>query len=180
MLIDIFPRAHDRFLKHPPARRSSRRAGPAADRAGATAPADPYSYLQGACARSHAGILRNLRARRTVAGTSPRSGSPTGPESAGLLSALIRSMAGFLADRGIVRGLGPGPSEVPACSNLEFLRQVRGLAGPTFAPSPPYGPSACSSSSGTTTRPEVLKTISSQHIEAFVVLNADTLGRGSL
>ena len=47
MLIDIFPRARARFLKHPPARRSSRRAGPTADRAGATAPADPYSYLQG-------------------------------------------------------------------------------------------------------------------------------------
>lgn len=88
-------------------------------------------------------------------------------------------MAGFLADRGIVRGLGPGPSEVPACSNLEFLRQVRGLAGPTLRH---HRRTAFGRLKflGYDDRPEVLKTISSQHIEAFVVLNADTLGRGSL
>ena len=95
------------------------------------------------------------------------------------LSSLVRSMAAFLADRDLVRGVGPGPGEVLVRSYLEFLRQVRGLAVSTLRH---HSRTALGLLKffGYDDRPEVLKTISSQRIEAFVVQSAKTLGRGSL
>ncbi|MXY68103.1 MAG: tyrosine-type recombinase/integrase [Acidobacteriia bacterium] len=95
------------------------------------------------------------------------------------LSALVRSMAAFLADRDLVQGVDPGPGEVLVRSYLEFLRQVRGLAVSTLRH---HRRTALDLLKflGYDDRPEVLETISSQHIEAFVVQGAKTLGRGSL
>ena len=88
-------------------------------------------------------------------------------------------MATFLADRDLLRVVGPGPAEVLVRAYLEFLRQVRGLAASTLR-------NHRRTALGLLRflayddRPEILMTISSQHIEAFVVQSAATLGRGSL
>ena len=95
------------------------------------------------------------------------------------LSALVWSMAAFLADRDLLQIVDPGPGEVLVRSYLEFLRQVRGLAASTLRH---HRRTALGLLNflGYDDRPEVLKTISSQHIDAFVVRSAKTLGRGSL
>lgn len=95
------------------------------------------------------------------------------------LSSLVWSMAAFLADREVVRGVNPGPGEVLVRSYLEFLPQVRGLAVSTLHH---HRRTALGLLEflGYDDRPEVRKTISSQHIEVFVVQSAKTLGRGSL
>lgn len=95
------------------------------------------------------------------------------------LSALVRSMAAFLADRGLLQAREPRPAEVLVRSYLKFLREVRGLAVSTLRH---HRRTALGLLQfvGYDDHPEVLQTISSQRIEAFVLRSAATLGRGSL
>ena len=95
------------------------------------------------------------------------------------LSALVRSMAAFLAERDLLQVVDAGPSEVLVRSYLEFLRQVRGLAASTLRHHRRTARGLLNFL-GYDDRPEVLKTISSQHIDTFVVQSSKTLGRGSL
>lgn len=178
MLIDLFPRAHARFLKLPllgdyldglaqwlttqgftpsPIRRRICKA----------------PLLESMLASLGIGDLGELSRERLL------SLAPCPARTQPDLSALVRSMAAFLADRDLLRVVDPGPGEVLVRSYLEFLRHVRGLAASTLRH---HRRTALGLLQflGYDDCPEVLKTISSQHIEAFVVHHAATLGRGSL
>ncbi len=178
MLIDLFPRAHARFLKLPLL----------------------GDYLDGLAQRLTTQGFTPSRIRRRVCkapvleamlaslgirdlGELSRarllSLAPRPARSQRDLSALVRSMAALLADRDLLQVVDPGPGEVLVRSYLEFLRQVRGLAASTLRH---HRRTALGLLKflGYDDRPEVLKTISPQHIEAFVVDSAATLGRSSL
>ena len=92
-------------------------------------------------------------------------------------SAVARSIAPLLADRNWVRGVDPAPGEV-LIPSLEFLRQVRGVVASTLRNHlrTALGPLKFL---GCDNRPEILKTISSQHIEVFVAQSTNTLVGGS-
>ena len=95
------------------------------------------------------------------------------------LSALVRSMAAFLAASSLWRVVDPTPSELLVQAYLEFLRQVRGLADSTTRH---HRRTALGLLTflGFDDRPQRLKTLSAQPIEAFALHHAATLGRGSL
>ena len=95
------------------------------------------------------------------------------------LSALVRSMTAFLAGSSLLRVVDPSPGELLVRAYLDFLRQVRGLADASLRH---HRRTALRLLEflGFDDRPEILKTLSSQPVEAFVVHSAATLGRGSL
>ena len=178
MLIDLFPRAHARFLKLPLlgdyldglARRLT------------TQGFTPARIRRRVC---KAPVLEAMLASLGIRGLGELSRecllslAPRPARSQRDLSALVRSMAAFLADRDLLQVVDPGPGEVLVRSYLEFLRQVRGLAASTLRHHR-RTTLGLLNFLGYDDRPEVLKTISAQHIDAFVVHSAKTLGRGSL
>ena len=95
------------------------------------------------------------------------------------LSALVRSMTAFFAGSSLLRVVAPSPGELLVRAYLDFLRQVRGLADASLRH---HRRTALGLLEflGFDDRPEILKTLSSQPIEAFVVHSAATLGRSSL
>ena len=95
------------------------------------------------------------------------------------LSALVRSMTAFLAGSSLLRVVDPSPGELLVRAYLDFLRQVRGLADASLRH---HRRTALGLLKflGFDDRPEILKTLSPQPIEAFVVHSAATLGRSSL
>ena len=138
MLIDLFPRAHARFLKLPllgdhldglaqwlttqgfPPSRIRRRVCKA-------------PVLEGMLASLGIRDLGELSRERLL------SLAPRPARNQRALSALVRSMAAFLADSDLVRVVGPGPGEILVRSYPEFLRQVRGLAASTYVGSLQFG-----------------------------------------
>ena len=178
MLIDLFPRAHARFLKSP-------LLGDYLDGLAqwlATQGFTPSPIRRRVC---KAPLLKAMLASLGIRDLGELSRerllslAPCPARTQRDLSALVRPLTAFLADRDLLQVVDPGPGEVLVRSYLEFLRQVRGLAASSLRH---HGRTALSLLQflGYDDRPEVLKTISSQHIEAFVMHHAATLGRGSL
>ena len=179
MIIDLFPRDHARFLKLP-------LLGDHLDGLAQQLTAQGFSSSR-ICRRiCKAPVLEAMLAslgicdlgelsRDRLLSLAPR--RPTRNQRN--LSALVRSVTAFLADRDLLRGVDPSPGEVLVRAYLEFLLQVRGLAVPTLRH---HRRTALGLLKflAYDDHPEVLKTISSQHIEAFVVQSAKTLGRCSL
>ena len=179
MLIDLFPRAHARFLKLPllggfieglalwlanqgfspsPIQRRISKA-PVLEAMLAVLGIDSLSEL------SHERLLslapRPAREQRD-------------------LSALVRSLAAFLAENGLLAAAAPPrPSELLVRAYLDFLRQVRGLAEWSLRH---HRRTALGLLDflGFDDRPEILSTLSAQAIDAFLVQTAPRLGRGHL
>ena len=178
MLIDLFPRAHARFLKLP-------LLGDYLDGLAqwlTTQGFTPSPIRRRVCqAPRLEAMLASLGIREIGELSRERllSLAPCPARTQRDLSALVRSMAAFLADRDLLLVVDPGPCGVLVRAYLDFLRQVRGLAAATLRQ---HRRTALGLLQflGYDDCPEVLKTISSQHIEAFVVHKAATLGRGSL
>ena len=180
MLIDLFPRAHARFLKLP-------LLGDHLDGLAqwlATQGFPPSRIRRRVCkAPVLEAMLASLGIRDLGELSRERllSLAPRPARNQRDLSALVRSMAAFLADRDLLQVMDPdpGPGEALVRSYLDFLRQVRGLAASTLRQ---HRLTALGLLKflGYDNRPDVLKTISSQHIEAFVIQSAASLGRGSL
>ena len=178
MLIDLFPRDHARFLKLP-------LLGDYLDGLAQWLATQGFPYSQIRRRVREAPVLEAMLASfgiRNLGELSRKrllSLAPRPARSQPNLSALVRSMATFLADRELLRVVNPGPGEVLVRAYLEFLRQVRGLAASTVHH---HRRTALDLLRflAYDDRPEILMTISSQHIEAFVVQSAATLGRGSL
>ena len=178
MLIDLFPRDHARFLKLP-------LLGDYLDGLAQWLATQGFPRSQIRRRVREAPVLEAMLASLGIRNLGELSRkrllslAPRPARSQPNLSALVRSMATFLADRDLLRVVGPGPAEVLVRAYLEFLRQVRGLAASTLR-------NHRRTALGLLRflayddRPEILMTISSQHIEAFVVQSAATLGRGSL
>ena len=95
------------------------------------------------------------------------------------LSALVRSMAAYLADSNRLHVVDPSPGELLVRSYLEFLQHVRGLAASTRRRH--RRRALCLREFlGFDEHPAALKKLSPQRIEAFVLQSAAHHGRGSL
>ena len=95
------------------------------------------------------------------------------------LSALVRSMAAYLAESNRLRVVDPSPGELLVAAYLEFLEQVRGLAASTLRRH--RRTALCLLEFlGFSEHPAALKKLSSRRIEAFVLHSAAHHGRGSL
>ena len=178
MLIDLFPRAHARFLQLPLL------GGFLEDLAQWLAARGfaPEPIRRRIC---KAPVLEQMLASLAIRNLGELSQeqflslAPRPARNQRDLSGLVRSLAAFLAGSGLWRVVDPTPSELLVRAYLEFLLQVRGLAHSTMRH---HRRTALGLLAflGFDDRPEMLKTLSAQSIEAFVLHHAATLGRGSL
>ena len=178
MLIDLFPRAHARFLKLP-------LLGGFLEGLAQWLAAQGFSPSPIRCRIRKAPVLEQVLTSLGIRDLSELSReqflalAPRPARKQRDLSALVRSMTAFLAGSSLLRVADPSPGELLARAYLDFLRQVRGLADASLRH---HRRTALGLLEflGFDHRPEVLGTLSSQSAEAFVVHRAATLGRSSL
>ena len=178
MLIDLFPLAHARFLKLP--LHGETLDGLAEWLAQQGFPPTPIRRRDRKAPVLEASLLSlGIRDLKELSRDRLLSLIPGPARQHRDLSALVHSMAAFLADGRRLQVADPGPAELLVRSYLEFLRQVRGLA-PSTARHHRCTALGLLEFLGFDSRPEVLATLSSQRIDTFVVQAAARHGRSSL